>query len=163
MRNVTSRKTTRERLSAAFRSAYTSAGATQTALAEATGIDQQTISKYARGAVTVPLEVVERTEDALGYRRGHILDLAGFVEGTADTRATISADPHLDDEARALVLDVYAYARRRTSEARAAAEDQAVMADLLTRHPPEDRPAARQQMVEGLDLIDGDTQPAERS
>lgn len=94
---------------------------TQTGLADATGIDQQTISKYARGAVTPPLEAVEALEDACGLARGHILRLAGFVSDDVDVRSAIASAEGIDEDGREMVLGAYDYARRAaTGSARAA-------------------------------------------
>lgn len=112
------RADTRARLSRALRQAYETAGMTQTGLAEATGIDQQTISKYARGAVTPPLEAVETLEDACGLERGHILRLAGFVTDDIDIRSGIAADTSLDKPGREMVLGAYDYARRSAASIR---------------------------------------------
>lgn len=108
-------RTATQRLSRALRQTYEAAGFTQVRLSEATGIDQQTISKYARGAVQPSLDVVVAVEDACGAARGSILRLAGYVSDELDVASALRSDPHLDAEGRELVSSLYAYCRRKRS------------------------------------------------
>lgn len=99
--------TPRERLCRAFRQAYEAAGLTQEKLSELTGIRQATISKYARGDVTPPMDALEQTDAACRRPKGHCLRLAGYVEGDADSVAAIQADPDLDESAKDGMLHLY--------------------------------------------------------
>lgn len=85
--------TPRERVCRAFRLAYQQAGMTQEALAEATGIRQATISKYARGETHPPLDVLEKVDRALGKPAGHVLRLAGYVDDDVDLETAIQTFP----------------------------------------------------------------------
>ena len=97
---------TRERLSQAFREAYELAGISQQELSRRIGVDQTTISKYARGAVQPPLDLLPKVEAACGHPLGHILRRAGFVE-EIDTRGAILADAHLSVESRQALVRSY--------------------------------------------------------
>ncbi|HLU95235.1 MAG TPA: helix-turn-helix transcriptional regulator [Thermobifida alba] len=96
----------RERLSEAFREAYEVAGLSQQELSRRIGVDQTTISKYARGAVQPPLEMLPKVERACGHKLGYILRRAGFVEDI-DTRTAILADPDLSLESRQALVRSY--------------------------------------------------------
>lgn len=102
----------RDRLTSAFRRAYESAGLSQEVLAEYTGIRQATISKYARGETTPPLDFLAEVEDACQLTRGHILRLAGFVDDAVDLEAAALTDPDIDDDIRPMLVDLIRYARR---------------------------------------------------
>lgn len=100
----------RERLCRAFRQAYEAADLTQEQLSELTGIRQATISKYARGETTPPLDVLELVDAAVGRPKGHCLRLAGYVEGDADTVAAIHRDRQdgtVDEDGEAALLHLY--------------------------------------------------------
>lgn len=80
----------------AFRRAYTEAGMTQAELAEglrARGwvkVDQTYVSRWARGLVFPPIEIIPVIDEVLGRPKGYLLALAGMV----DARGLV------DDEAR---------------------------------------------------------------
>ena len=106
--------TARERVAKAFRRAYESAGLSQEALSKTTGIKQTTISKYARGEVMAPLEVLEKVDAACRRPRGHVLRLAGFVDDEKpDVLAAIEADAELSDPDRDALLFLYNFLKRR--------------------------------------------------
>lgn len=98
----------RVRLCAAFRTAYETAGLTQEALGERTGLPQARISKYARGESTPPLNVLELVDAACGQPKGYVLRLAEYVDDDLDTEAVISADRTIvDPEDRAMLVRFY--------------------------------------------------------
>lgn len=78
-----------EEFGAAFRRAYTDAGLTQVELAErlqAQGwpnVDQRYISRWARGLVVPPLEILPAVDAACGQPKGYVLELVGFVDARA--------------------------------------------------------------------------------
>ena len=97
--------TPRERVCRAFRLAYQQAAMTQEALAEATGIRQATISKYARGETQPPLDVLEKVDRALGKPAGHVLRLAGYIDDDVDLEtAILTSSLHPMDQQTMLVL-----------------------------------------------------------
>lgn len=103
----------RGRLSTAFRQAYEAAGLSQQALGERLGIDQSLISKYARGAVEPPLELLPEVDRACGQPLGHVLRLAGYVDDTAaDVLAAIKADQTIREDAKVALVDFYRSFRR---------------------------------------------------
>lgn len=96
------------RLSDAFRVAYETAGISQTQIADALpGIDQPTVSKWARGERPPPLWVLPLIDDMCGERRGHILRMAGYVDDGIDVVAAINRDPALDEDSKAAMLLSY--------------------------------------------------------
>lgn len=98
----------RERVCRAFRLAYEQAGLTQEALAEATGVRQATISKYARGETQPPLDVLEKVDRALGRPAGHVLRLAGYVSDEVDLETAIETAPaEIDATDRQALLLLY--------------------------------------------------------
>src|SRR5688500_3037091 len=105
----------RARISKAFRKAYKDAGLTQETLGQRLGIPQGTISKYARGEVAAPLDVLERVDEACGRPKGHVLRLAGYVDdGPVDVLAAIESDPALwDDVDRECMREAYRVFRSR--------------------------------------------------
>lgn len=107
----------RGRLSEAFRQAYEQAGLSQEQLSEMTGVKQTTISKYARGAVQPPLELLPAVDAACGKPRGHILRLAGYVDDEVDVVAAIENDPNITDPVdRKGLLMLYGVVRARPAD-----------------------------------------------
>src|SRR5688500_168125 len=53
---------------------------------------QGTISRWERGQLTPSLEQVAAVEAALGFPRGYVLTLAGYVAETPTVEAAIAAD-----------------------------------------------------------------------
>lgn len=105
----------RGRLSTAFRQAYESAGLSQQALGERLGIDQSLISKYARGAVEPPLDLLPRVDHACGQPAGYVLRLAGYVTD-CDVSAAIASDPSLTPRYRRELVHYYEYVRERSTQ-----------------------------------------------
>lgn len=98
----------RVRLCAAFRTAYETAGLTQDALGERTGLPQARISKYARGESTPPLNVLELVDAACRQPKGYVLRLAGYVDDDLDIAAAIAADRSISgSEDRAMLVRIY--------------------------------------------------------
>lgn len=72
-------------------------------------VDQSRVSKWVRG-VEAPgaLDIYVAIDEECGVPRGTILRRAGYVvDADTDTRSSISADPALTEEARAMLLTVY--------------------------------------------------------
>lgn len=98
------------RLSDAFRVAYEAAGVPQTQIAAALpGIDQPTVSKWARGERPPPLWTLPIIDGLCRKPAGHILRLAGFVSDDISIETAIEADPRLDESGRELVGMAYRY------------------------------------------------------
>lgn len=96
------------RLSEVFRQTYEAAGLSQVDIAEALGVDQPTVSKWARGMRRPPLDALPIVERMAGLRAGTILRRAGYVDdGPCDVLAAIDADPDLDEEARTAIRIMY--------------------------------------------------------
>lgn len=105
-----------ERMGAVITAAYKRAGLTQKQLAEATGVDQSTISAWASGKSwpsVWALPIIERLcEQRLGY---FLKSLDGFIDERIDVEAAINRDPDLDDASSgALVMSYRAFAKFST-------------------------------------------------
>jgi transcriptional regulator with XRE-family HTH domain len=96
------------RLGAVIRQARLDANMSQTALAEATGVEQTKLSRWELAKSTPSVVDVANLEFALLLRPGDILIRAGFVEmPPLDTERAIQADPILRDEERSILLRFY--------------------------------------------------------
>lgn len=111
------RRSTERRLSDAFREAYETAGVSQTQIAEALGVDQPRVSKWARGESQPPLEKLPVIDALCGQPRGYVLRLAGYVDDI-DIEAAIKADPRLTEKGRSTVLAYYLFVRDEYDENR---------------------------------------------
>lgn len=97
------------RLSDAFRVVYESAGIPQTQIADAIpGVDQPTVSKWARGERPPPLWALPLIEQVCGVRRGTILRHAGYVDDDIDLETAIETAPDVIDATdRSALLGLY--------------------------------------------------------
>lgn len=93
----------------ALRTAYEAAGVTQKEIAAAAGVDQTTVSKWAKGQRWPPLNVLPIIDELCGQPRGHVLRLAGYVEDAdGDVLAAIVQAAALTDEIdRQVMVEVY--------------------------------------------------------
>jgi len=105
------RRPDERRLSDAFREAYEAAGVSQKQIAEAAGVDQPRVSKWARGESQPPLEKLPIIDTLCGQPLGHILRLAGYVADVDDVESIIRSDPALGPDDRVSVLKYYRYIR----------------------------------------------------
>lgn len=123
----------RGRLSVAFRRAYEGAGLSQQALGEILGIDQSLISKYARGAVEPPLELLPSVDQACGQPLGYVLRLAGFVSDEVGLETAIDADPDLDAADKGAMHLMLKTLRGRTSGGRSDPDSRPTAGELRQR------------------------------
>jgi transcriptional regulator with XRE-family HTH domain len=108
-------------LTEAFKVAVETAGLTQEQLAERLGVHQTTVSKWLLGKAQPPLEHLPTIDALCGQPKGHVLRLAGYVEDIdSDVLAAIAQDPHLSEDGRASVTQVYGVFRRRSKASSAA-------------------------------------------
>lgn len=105
-------------VSAALRLAREEAGVTQEELARRVRRAQSSVQKWEAGREP-KLDRLADLENALGYRKGHVLRLAGYVEEPTSTRDAIEVDPALTPTERAHVLAAYDFAVASSSRARA--------------------------------------------
>ena len=106
------------RVGAAFRTAYTEAGLRQEDIATALGVDQGTISKWARGLQRIDLEYFPKIDKLCGQPTGYLLDLAGYVSREPLTvEQAIARDPALSSEHRAFMLRYYNFATHDLADA----------------------------------------------
>lgn len=103
------------RLSEAFRQTYEAARVSQLDIAAALGVDQPTVSKWARGMRRPPLDALPVTEDVCGVRKGTILRRAGYVEDGCNFRDAVLADPDLSEDDRRTLLGFYDFALSRSA------------------------------------------------
>ena len=108
------RRPTERSLSDAFREAYQAAGISQAEIAEATGVDQPRVSKWARGESQPPLEKLPTIDALFQKPKGYILRLAGYVDDGIE--AALSGDPALTDYGRSAVLSFYRFTRDEFNE-----------------------------------------------
>lgn len=101
-------------LAAAIRQAYRGR-LTQSQLAEALGVAQNTISRWSTGDVEPALADIARLEEACGVPRGFVLRSAGFVADAQSAEEAIEADPRLDVPRRELILATYRVAVAQSS------------------------------------------------
>ena len=103
------------RLSAALRATYEAAGVSQEQIADALGVDQPTVSRWARGMRRPPIDVLPVIEQLCNVRKGTILRRAGYVEDDGvDIAAAILADQRLPEVTRQVLADAYQSALRRS-------------------------------------------------
>ena len=106
------------RLANALRATYEEAGTSQEELARALGVDQTTISGWARGHRRPPLEVLPEIERACGMQRGTILRRAGYVDdGPGALVSAIAGAPDIDETGKRILTSLYWELRRSTSPA----------------------------------------------
>jgi transcriptional regulator with XRE-family HTH domain len=97
---------------------------TQEELARRVGRVQSSIYKWENGREP-KLDRIRDLEQAMGYPRGHVLRLAGYVADSATARDAIRLDPGLTPNQRENLLaayDVAAAASSRSRTARSASE-----------------------------------------
>lgn len=108
-------RTRREAFATALRLAREGAGLRQGDLAEAIGeTDQQKVSKWERAEVAPSPEVADRIEQALNLGPGALTLKLGYLPPRAagelvehDATSALLADPYLDDDGRAVMLNTY--------------------------------------------------------
>lgn len=103
----------------AFRDCYEGVGFTQDQLADATGIPQPTISRYARGASVPDVIDVAMVEDACDAKaqtsggtlqrrpRGWVAAQAGLAIEVTTVPQAIAMDPNLSDIQRKILTGMY--------------------------------------------------------
>ena len=97
----------------ALRQARARANLTQEELARRLRVTQGHVSRWESGRVP-KLDVLARIEtEGLGLVPGDLLRRAGFVRDPSTTEEAILSDPHLQDEDKALIIDVLRAAIRR--------------------------------------------------
>lgn len=94
-------------LSEALRIAYEQAGVAQTQIAEALGVDQPTVSKWARGERPPPLWALPVVDALCGKPKGHVLRLAGYVEDDVTVETAIQSDPELEADDKGMLTRFY--------------------------------------------------------
>lgn len=105
-----------ERVGAAFRAAYEAAGLRQEDIASALGVDQGTVSKWARGLQRIDLDYFPRIDDLCGRQRGHLLRLAGYVtDDPGDVLTAIANDPQLGPDNKRVMTNLYNDLKRSAS------------------------------------------------
>lgn len=102
----------------AIRTAVTNSGLTQEAVANALGEKQQTISGWMNRREP-KLDDLVRLEEVLEKPAGYLLRMAGYVDEVVDTFQCITADPHLTEPHRELLLASYDAARALSARAKA--------------------------------------------
>jgi len=114
VRGMARRRPEERRLSDAFREAYEAAGVSQTQIAEALGVDQPRVSKWARGESEPALHQLPVIDALCGQPRGHVLRLAGYVDDGVDVIAAIHQDDRLDKESRDAIILLYTVFLKRS-------------------------------------------------
>lgn len=107
-----------ERVGAAFRTTYEAAGLRQGDVAKILGVDQATVSKWARGVQRIDLEYFPEIDRVCQRPLGYVLTKAGYVDPRppVDVRAAIVADPNLDEEGRSALAMLYEVLRTRAAQ-----------------------------------------------
>ena len=106
-------------LGAAIRRARRNHDLTQIQLSALIGVEQTRLSRWELGKVAPDLFERVDLERALGLRTGDLLIDAGLLDLPAqDTERAIRADPDLDDNSRAVMLDFYRSALEMTRATR---------------------------------------------
>ena len=100
------------RLGAALRATYEDAGVSQEQLADGLGVDQTTISSWARGMRRAPLDALEEVEKICRVRKGTILRRAGYVDEGVDLVTAIRTAPDLDEHGRQIMTTLYEVVKR---------------------------------------------------
>lgn len=93
-------------ISAAIRKAREETGLTQEELAHLIGKVQSTVQKW-EGGREPKLNTIAHLDETMGYRRGHILRLAGYVDDPVSVRDAIDTDPALTPGHKRIVLSAY--------------------------------------------------------
>lgn len=106
---------------AALRLAREEAGLTQDELARRIDRVQSSVQKWEAGREP-NLNRITDLELAMGYTRGHILRLAGYVASATSVREHIEFDPRLTPDNRDHVLAAYDVAVELSSRARSRLE-----------------------------------------
>lgn len=96
-----------DQLAVALRQTYEDAKVSQAAIATALGVEQPTVSKWAKGQNRPPLEALAVVERLAGVPLGTILRRAGFVAEATDVRSAIAADPLLTDKSKSALSLLY--------------------------------------------------------
>jgi transcriptional regulator with XRE-family HTH domain len=104
-----------ERVGAAFRTAYEAAGLRQGDVAKALGVDQATVSKWARGVQRIDLEYFPEIDRVCRRPLGWVLTKAGFVDPgpMVDVASAVAADPALDEDGRNALAMLYEVLKTR--------------------------------------------------
>ncbi len=104
------------RLSEAFRQTYEAAGASQLDISAALGVDQPTVSKWARGMRRPPLDALPVVEALIDVTKGTILRRAGYVDDPGGgVKEAILADPDLSEDDRRTLIGFYEFALSRSA------------------------------------------------
>lgn len=103
----------------ALRHAREEAELTQEGLAGRLHLAQSTIQKW-EGGREPRLDRIATLETAMGYRRGHLLRLAGYVEEASTAREALLADPSLTPNHRETMVASYDVSVQLSSKARSA-------------------------------------------
>ena len=104
---------------AALRRAREEAELTQEQLAGRMSLAQSSIQKW-EGSREPKLDRIAALEEAMGYTRGHVLRLAGYVEVATTAREALLADPSLTPDHQELIVCAYDVAARLSSKIRSA-------------------------------------------
>lgn len=96
-----------DRLAVALRQTYEDAKVSQAAIATALGVEQPTVSKWAKGQNRPPLEALGVVERLAGVPLGTILRRAGFVSEATDFQSALAADPRLTDKSKSAIGLLY--------------------------------------------------------
>lgn len=99
----------RRQVADAFRRAYESYGLSQVQVADALGVEQTTVSKYARGTIAIPLEVLFALDRIVGQKPGYTLRAGGLIDDQAviDARTALLTDEALRPDHRRAIVEVY--------------------------------------------------------
>lgn len=99
-----------ERIGAVIRAAYKRAGLTQEQIADATGVDQSTVSAWVNGKSWPSVWALPIIEQLCGERLGFVLrSIDGFIDDDepVDVGAAINRDPALDEDSKGAMLLSY--------------------------------------------------------
>lgn len=88
---------------------------TQTQIAVALGVAQNTVSRWSTGEVEPSLGDIARLEEACGLPKGFVLRSAGYVDESQRPEDVIAGDPRLDPPRRELILATYRVAVAQSS------------------------------------------------
>lgn len=104
-----------ERVGTAFKTAYQRAGLKQEEIAAALGVDQATVSRWARGLQRIDLDYFPEIDRLCEQATGYMLTLAGYVERghRCSVEQTVKADDVLNADERRVILGIYRLARKR--------------------------------------------------
>lgn len=96
----------KKRLADAMRACY-EGRLTQSQVASLIGVDQATVSNWARGVNQPSFGDVSRVERACNRPRGWVFTHAGFVDEGLGVPAAIAMDPRLSDAERLVLKGAY--------------------------------------------------------